>query len=126
MNFSDWYTDTFKVERLDSVKSGALTKQDWVVVAEGVAGRRYQGGGSTPRFKQTAADTSQNHKLACDTSVDIREGDRITLTVGGGLGYSDEVFEARAGAPHNYYEPYGGISPQLNHKEVDLLEEKRI
>lgn len=126
MNFADWYTDTFTIERESTVMDGALTRKEWVTIQEGVKGRRYRGGGSTPRFRQTAADSSQNHKLACDTEIDIREGDRITITIGGALGYTSEVIQAFAGSPHNYYEPFGGIAPELNHKEVDLIEEKRI
>lgn len=126
MNFADWYTDLFTVERQVETKDGALTKKTWQTIVSDLKGRRYMGGGSTPRLNQTAADSSQTHKLACATSVDIREGDRITITVGAGLGHTDEIFQAFAGSPHNYYEPFGGIAPQLDHKEVELLEEKRI
>ena len=125
MNFADWYTDTVKVERQIETLDGALTRKSWETVSERILGRRYRGGGSIPRLRQTAADSSQSHKLACDVSEDILEGDRLTITIGGALGYNSEVIQAFAGSPHNYYEPFGGIAPQLTHKEVELIEEKR-
>lgn len=126
MNFNDWYTDLFTIERNVDVIDGSLTRKELIVIAEGVKGRVYRRGSSLPRWQQTAADANQNLKLACDNSVDIKAGDRLTITLGGVLGYSKTIYVARAGDPDPYYEPFGAVMPQLAHQQVDLEDLKRI
>lgn len=126
MNFADWYTDLFKIERNVAVADGDLTRQELQVIAEGLKGRVYRRGGGSPRWSQTDARSTQNIMLACDNSVDIRPGDRLTIQVGGVLGYSTEIIKARAGTFDHYYEPFGAVMPQLAHQQGALEEVMRI
>lgn len=126
MNFSDWYTDKMDVYRTVQVKEDSVTRKVRSLIFEGISCRIYRDGGGTPAMKQTAADISERYKLACENSVQIKSGDELIITVGGRLGYADEINRAFAGSCHHYYEPYGAIAPQLAHQEIDLLSLERL
>lgn len=126
MNFADWYTDLFKIERNVAVVDGDLTKQVLQVIADNLKGRVYRRGGGAPKWNQTDAQVTQSIMLACDNSIDIRPGDRLTIQIGGALGYDNEVIKARAGVFDHYYEPFGAVIPQLAHQQGALEEVMRI
>lgn len=126
MNFADWFTDTFTIKRNVSVLDGNLTRMSLETQATDINGRVYNDSKANPAMKQTAADITQTVSLACDNAVDIKPGDELIITIGGRLGHTDEVYKARAGAPHHYYEPFGAVVPGLAHQEVSLLNMERI
>jgi hypothetical protein len=126
MNFSDWYTDTMDVYRVKDFKDGALTRSERTLVVSGVKCRVYHSGSSGPSMKRQAADISQNNKIACDNGTDVIPGDELIVTRGGVLGHTTERFRGFAGDVHPFYEPYGGIAPQLEHTEITVLQMVRL
>lgn len=135
MNFADWYTDTFDIKRNSVVVPQTptraatvttVTRMELTTVAQGVYGRVYNDSKANPAMQQTAADIMQSMALACDNSVDIHPGDELTITIGGRLGQSSEVYKARAGSPHHYYEPFGAVIPGLAHQEISLQNVERL
>jgi len=76
-------------------------------------------------MKDTAAQVDPSDTLACDNEVDIRAGDEIMVVRGGMLGSGKKPQRYFAGLPVNYYEPIGGVVPNLAHQAVPLTGEKR-
>ena len=126
MNWQDWYTDTMDVWRNVSAKDGNLTRQERQQVLTGIPCRIYQSDSKPISMSQTASSVSQNDRLACDVSVDIRAGDELIITRGGKLGRQSPTVRAFASDPNLYYEPFGAIMPGLAHQEIRLLEEERV
>lgn len=122
MNFADWYTDRMEIRRVEIVKDGALTRRQRVAVAQNVPCRIYQSRGDTIRMSQTVASAQQRDKLACALGVDIQAGDELIVRRGGGLGKPGPIIRAFAAEPTLFYEPFGGVSPELEHQEVQLEE----
>lgn len=122
MNFADWYTDLMEIRRVRVEKEGALTRRRRIVVAENVPCRIYQSRGDTIRMSQTVASVQQRDKLACALAVDIQAGDELIVRRGGGLGKPGPIIRAIAAEPTLFYEPFGGVSPELEHQEVQLEE----
>lgn len=126
MNFRDWYTDRLSICRVQQEKDGALTVNRRVQVAENIPCRIYRSGAHAPRMQSPAAYTEGVDKLQCDNSVDIRAGDELFITRGGGLGQSQQTVRAFAGEPVHFYEPFGAVMPGLPHQEIALLEEEYL
>lgn len=126
MNFEDWYTDRMDVYRAVDVKEGALTRKERRRVLGGVPCRVYRPGAPAPGMSQTAASLVGESKLACAVEVDLRAGDELLITRGGGLGQQGPALRFFAGRPEKYYEPFGAVMPGLAHQEVALREEERI
>lgn len=127
MNFQDWYTDRLTVCRVQSVKDGALTRNERVTVLEDVPCRVYSSSKHSPRMQPTAAYTeSGDDKVACANDVDIRAGDELLIYRGKGLGQSQKPIHALAGEPVQYYEPFGAVIPGLAHQEFAILEKEYL
>ncbi len=126
MNFPDWYTDVMDIYRVVQDKSSAVVRNSKKCMYKNIPCRIYQDSTPTPSMKRQAADYTQTMKIACKNDVDIREGDELTITRGGRLGYTSEVSRAFAGPPHKYYEPFGAVMPGLEHQEIALLQMERI
>lgn len=126
MNFSDWYTDTVDVWRVQRVMDGSLTRSKRVQVLEGIPCRIYQSNNKAINMTQTAADIRQEEKLACDVSVDIQAGDMLMIHRGALLGKTGPAIRAFAGEPNQYYEPFGAAIPGLAHQEIQLLRQERV
>lgn len=126
MNFRDWYTDRLTIRRVQQVKDGALTRNERVQVSENIPCRIYRSGAHAPQMQSPAAFTEGEDKLQCDNSVDIRAGDELFITRGGGLGQSQQTIRAFAGEPVHFYEPFGAVMPGLPHQEVALLEKEYL
>lgn len=126
MNFANWYTDTFDVYRETSTTVNNLASNSRNLLYTGVYGRIFNTSSKSPSMKQTAADVTRDLKLACDNSVDIRAGDELIITRGGKLGQNTQKMRAFAGEPNQYYEPFGGVVPRLDHQEIPLLNQERI
>ena len=65
-------------------------------------------------------------KMGCDLSVDIRSGDELKIIRGGNLGFANAPERYFAGEPTSYYDPVGGASTGLPHKEVGLLRDNIV
>jgi len=76
-------------------------------------------------MKETAAQVSYNDMLACDNGVDVKAGDELVIIHGGVLGYAKEPVKYFAGEPVPYYEPFGGIVPNIAHQQIPLTNDKR-
>lgn len=126
MNFRDWYTDRLTIRRVQQEKDGALTRNERVQILENIPCRIYRSGVHAPRMQATAAYTEGEDKLQCDNSVNIRAGDELFITRGGGLGQSQQTVRAFAGEPVHFYEPFGAVMPGLPHQEVALLEKEYL
>lgn len=126
MNWTDWYTDTMDIYRVQDVQDGALTRHERQQVRTGIPCRVYQSDNKPINMTTTAADVQQNDHLACDISIDVRGGDELIITRGGRLGRTGPVIRAFAADPNLYYEPFGTIMPGLAHQEIRLLQQERV
>lgn len=126
MNWSDWYTDTMSIYRVQETLDGNLTRHERVQVSENISCRIYQSDNRPINMEQTAASLKESDHLACDISVDVRAGDELVITRGGRLGKPGPVIRAFAGEPNLYYEPFGAIIPGLAHQEIRLLQQERV
>lgn len=126
MNWSDWYTDTVDVYRVQAVTDGSLTRHERVQVSAGTPCRIYRSDNRAISMSQTASSVSQNDHMACDISVDIQAGDELLIHRGGRLGRTGPTIRAFAADPNLYYEPFGAIIPGLAHQEIRLLQQERV
>lgn len=126
MNWTDWYTDTMDIYRVQDMQDGALTRHERQQVRTGIPCRVYQSDNKPINMTTTAADVQQNDHLACDISIDVRAGDELIITRGGRLGRTGPVIRAFAADPNLYYEPFGAIMPGLAHQEIRLLQQERV
>lgn len=126
MNWSDWYTDTMSIYRVQETMDGNLTRHEREQVSENIPCRIYQSDNRAINMEQTAASLKESDHLACDISVDVRAGDELVITRGGRLGKPGPVIRAFAGEPNLYYEPFGAIIPGLAHQEIRLLQQERV
>lgn len=126
MNWTDWYTDTMTIYRVQEVMDGNLTRHERVQVSENIPCRIYQSDNRPINMAETAANLKESDHLACDVSVDVRAGDELVITRGGRLGKPGPVIRAFAGEPNLYYEPFGAIIPGLSHQEIQLLQQERV
>lgn len=124
--FQGWYTDTVDVYRNVEVMDGALTNFERQLILSGIPCRVYRSEDRPVSMSQTAASIKQSAKLACNNSVDIREGDELHITRGGALGQSNGTTRAFAGTPNYYYEPFGRVMAGISHQEIVLIEQKRV
>ena len=126
MNWSDWYTDTMSIYRVQETMDGNLTRHERVQVSENIPCRIYQSDNRPINMAETAANLKESDHLACDLSVDVRAGDELVITRGGRLGKPGPTIRAFAGEPNLYYEPFGAIIPGLAHQEIRLLQQERV
>lgn len=126
MNWKDWYTDLMDVYRVQAALDGSLTRHERVLLAENVPCRIYQSENNAVNMKETAAETSETGKLACDLSADVQAGDALVIRRGGRLGRPGPTVRAFAGEPERYYEPFGAILPGLAHQEIRLFQQERV
>ena len=126
MNWTDWYTDTVDIYRVQITQDGALNRRERALMYEAIPCRVYQYNSATPTMSETAASIKQSSKLACDTSVDIRPGDELIIHRGARLNKPAHDTRAFSGDPNYYYEPFGAVIPGLAHQEINLLQEEWI
>ena len=126
MNFSDWYTDTVDIWRVEPTTVNGLTTNTITQLYTGIPCRIYQSDNAPINMEQTAAHVKQADRLMCDTSVDIKPGDQLIIHRGAGLGQSIPNIRAFAADPNYYFEPFGAVLPGLAHMEVRLLQQERV
>lgn len=126
MNFTDWYTDTVDVYRIQNQTTNNLTTQQRVPVSTGTPCRIYQSDNQPINMQQDAAYIKQADRLMCDPSVDIQPGDQLVIHRGAVLGRTAPDIRAFAADPNYYFEPFGAIMPGLAHQEIRLLQQEIV
>lgn len=126
MNFTDWYTDTVDVYRIQNQTTNNLTTQQRVPVSTGTRCRIYQSDNQPINMQQDAAYIKQADRLMCDPSVDIQPGDQLIIHRGAVLGRTAPDIRAFAADPNYYFEPFGAIMPGLAHQEIRLLQQEIV
>lgn len=126
MNFTDWYTDTVDVYRIQNQTTNNLTTQQRVPVSTGTPCRIYQSDNQPINMQQDAAYIKQADRLMCDPSVDIQPGDQLIIHHGAVLGRTAPDIRAFAADPNYYFEPFGAIMPGLAHQEIRLLQQEIV
>lgn len=121
-----WYTDLMDIWRQSEYRIGNLDKQTRTKVASGVPCRVYRTANPRPKFNDTDSTIQNLDMLACETTVDVQTGDELFVTRGARLGKTGEPERYFAGDPTDYFEPFAGILPQLDHKQVPLGGYNRI
>jgi hypothetical protein len=117
---ANWYTDLATISRVSDYQVGNIDKKKRGVVAENVPCRVYKNSNPQTKMTENAAEVTPTDMLACDNSVDIQAGDEILVTRGGVLGKGSTPTRYFAGSPSSYYEPFGGVMPNLAHQQVPL------
>lgn len=126
MNFTDWYTDTVDVYRIQNQTTNNLTTQQRVPVSTGTPCRIYQSDNQPINMQQDAAYIKQADRLMCGPSVDIQPGDQLIIHRGAVLGRTAPDIRAFAADPNYYFEPFGAIMPGLAHQEIRLLQQEIV
>lgn len=126
MIFTDWYTDTVDVYRIQNQTTNNLTTQQRVPVSTGTPCRIYQSDNQPINMQQDAAYIKQADRLMCDPSVDIQPGDQLIIHRGAVLGRTAPDIRAFAADPNYYFEPFGAIMPGLAHQEIRLLQQEIV
>ena len=126
MNFTDWYTDTVDVYRIQNQTTNNLTTQQRVPVSTGTPCRIYQSDNQPINMQQDAAYIKQADRLMCDPTVDIQPGDQLIIHRGAVLGRTAPDIRAFAADPNYYFEPFGAIMPGLAHQEIRLLQQEIV
>ena len=62
MNWTDWYTDSMDVYRVQAVTDGSLTRHERVQVSSGIPCRIYQSDNKAIQMEQTAAGIHQEDR----------------------------------------------------------------
>ena len=74
MSFSDWYTDTVDVYRVENQTTNSLTTQQRVPISTGTRCRVYQSDNQPINMQLASAYFKQADRLMCDVGVDIQPG----------------------------------------------------
>lgn len=122
----NWYTDSVTIYRVESIKENHITKQERVLIAENIPCRIYRSKTSYANMESTAATITRGDLMAVDNLVDIKAGDELHVIRGGAIGKDGEHARMFAGEPHDYFTPFGGVSPDIQYKEVPLSSTSRI
>ena len=126
MSFTDWYTDTVDVYRVENQTTNSLTTQQRVPISTGTPCRVYQSDNQPINMQQDAAHIKQADRLMCDVSVDIQPGDQLIIHRGALLGRDAPPIRAFAADPNLYFEPFGAVIPGLAHQEIRLLQQEIV
>ena len=123
-NTRAWFTDLFKVYRTEQVtKLGVTENTQRVLISKNNQGRIYRKSSPSLNNNPQASELLFNDQLMCDTDVDIKAGDEIVVLRGYFIGKTHEGEEGKvyiAGEPADYYTPFGGVAPDVAHKQVPL------
>lgn len=117
------------VYRTASSQDGALTKQKRQEVYSKIPCRLYRSYRSDHKalsLTDTAPLAEQDSMLMLGLETEVRAGDELYITRGGGLGYRGQVIRAFASQPNRYYLPLGGMAAGLGHQELRLLSQEIV
>ena len=117
---SSWFTDLMDVYRVEAVTTGALTRQERVLVAATVPCRIYSPQKNNINLRQAASAVYGDEKLACAVDTDIEAGDELIVTRGAALGRKTKPVRYIASQPVLYFDPVGAAATGLEHMEVGI------
>lgn len=121
-NAEDWYTDSFNVYRVIQTVEKGVTINKRKLISENNLGRIYFRKSNPLKSKGEVDVYSQiEDMLSCDTEIDIKEGDELEVKRGYLIGKWNGIIDKYlTGRATDYNIPFGGISPNLDHKEVSV------
>ena len=108
------------VYRVEAVTTGALTRQERVLVASAVPCRIYSPQKNNLNLRQAASAVYGDEKLACAVDADVEAGDELIVTRGGALGRKTKPVRYIASQPVLYFDPVGAAATGLEHMEVGI------
>lgn len=116
-----WYTDIFNIYRnIKTIKSG-ITKTSRKLISENNIGRIYRKSNASINSNIQASELQITESLICNIDIDIEAGDEIRVIRGYKINKNKTKVDIYiAGQPVDYYTPYGGVSPDVAHKQVSL------
>ena len=117
---SSWFTDLMDIYRVEAVTTGALTRQERVLVASAVPCRIYSPQKNNLNRRQAASAVYGDEKLACAVDTDIEAGDELIVTRGAALGRKTKPVRYIASQPVLYFDPVGTAATGLEHMEVGI------
>lgn len=117
---SSWFTDLMDIYRVEAVTTGALTRQERVLVASSVPCRVYSPQKNNLNLRQAASAVYGDEKLACAVDTDIEAGDELIVTRGAALGRQTKPVRYIASQPVLYFDPVGVAATGLEHMEVGI------
>lgn len=115
-----WFTDLMDIYRVEAVTTGALTRQERVLVASSVPCRVYSPQKNNLNLRQAASAVYGDEKLACAVDADIEAGDELIVTRGAALGRKMKPVRYIASQPVLYFDPVGASTTGLEHMEVGI------
>ena len=119
-NTANWYTDLFAVYRNIKNEKLGVTNTERKLISKDNKCRIYRKSKPSLNTTPQAAELSISDSLICDINIDIKAGDEIRVIRGYFINRNKDK-EANiyiAGLPVDYYTPYGGQSPDIQHKEL--------
>lgn len=117
---TSFYMDLVTIIRTVDDNSGYITRKEEVTIAENVPCRIHKNPVTYSDITKSNAEVLHDDKLSCHEDVDIQAGDKLIVVRGGRLGKSKTTETYIAGYPKIFYQPFGGITPNINHQEVPL------
>jgi len=117
---SSWFTDLMDIYRVEAVTTGALTRQERVLVASAVPCRIYSPQKNNLNLRQAASAVYGDEKLACAVDADVEAGDELIVTRGAALGRQTKPVRYIASQPVLYFDPVGAAATGLEHMEVGI------
>lgn len=117
---SSWFTDLMDIYRVEAVTTGALTRQERVLVASAVPCRIYSPQKNNINLRQAASAVYGDEKLACAVDADVEAGDELIVTRGAALGRQTKPVRYIASQPVLYFDPVGVAATGLEHMEVGI------
>ena len=117
---SSWFTDLMDIYRVEAVTTGALTRQERVLVASAVPCRIYSPQKNNLNLRQAASAVYGDEKLACAVDADVEAGDELLVTRGAALGRQTKPVRYIASQPVLYFDPVGVAATGLEHMEVGI------
>lgn len=115
-----WFTDLMDIYRVEAVTTGALTRQERVLVASAVPCRVYSPQKNNLNLRQAASAVYGDEKLACAVDADVEAGDELIVTRGAALGRQTKPVRYIASQPVLYFDPVGAAATGLEHMEVGI------
>lgn len=121
-NSSIWYTDQFDVYRvIDKKNEKNITIQNKELLSKNNRGRIYKKTNSIINKDMSAGTYDLTENFITEINIDIKRGDYIKIRRGFYINkqYEEEI-EYLVNGVVDYYEPFGGINANLQHKEIIL------
>ena len=115
-----WFTDIMDIYRVEAVTTGALTRQERVLVASAVPCRIYSPQKNNLNLRQAASPVYGAEQLACAVDTDIEAGDELIVSRGAALGRKTKPVRYIASQPVLYFDPVGAAATGLEHMEVGI------